>query len=78
VLAARFRRFGDPSVLEVGEVPEPRPLTADQVLVQVEASSVNGTDLGLRRGDLRIATVGRMPFTPASTWRAPCCPAARR
>lgn len=30
----------------------------------VEASSVNGTDLGLRRGDLPPATWGRMPFVP--------------
>jgi len=64
VLAARFRRFGDPSVLEVEDVPEPAAPTGDLVLVQVEASSVNGTDLGLRRGELKVATVGRMPFTP--------------
>ena len=31
--------------------------------MQVHASSVNGTDLGLRRGDLKVATLGRMPFT---------------
>lgn len=30
----------------------------------VEASSINGTDLGLRRGDLRPVTWGRMPFVP--------------
>ena len=64
MLAARFSRFGDPSVLTVEEVADPRPPTGDRVLVQVEASSVNGTDLGLRRGELKVATVGRMPFTP--------------
>lgn len=64
MLAARFRTFGDPSVLAVDEVAEPPEPTGDQLLVQVEASSVNGTDLGLRRGDLKIATVGRMPFVP--------------
>jgi NADPH:quinone reductase-like Zn-dependent oxidoreductase len=64
VLAARFRRSGDPFVLEVEDVPEPAPPTGDRVLVQVAASSINGTDLGLRRGELRVATVGRLPFTP--------------
>lgn len=62
--AVRFAEFGDPSVLHVDEVPAPSAPQGDKVLVQVEASSVNGTDLGLRRGDARIATWGRMPFTP--------------
>ena len=64
MLAVRFRRYGDPSVLEVEDVPAPPAPTGDRILVQVEASSVNGTDLGLRRGDLKVATVARMPFTP--------------
>lgn len=62
--AVRFRTFGDPSVLHVEDVAPPRAPTGDQVLVRVDASSVNGTDLGLRRGDLKIATLGRMPFVP--------------
>lgn len=62
--AVRFHRFGDPTVLRVDDVAAPDEPQGDQILVQVEASSVNGTDLGLRRGDLRIATIGRMPFVP--------------
>lgn len=62
--AVRFHAVGDPSVLRVEEVVEPGEPVGGQVLVRVDASSVNGTDLGLRRGDLRIATVGRMPFVP--------------
>ena len=62
--AVRFQRHGDPSVLQVDEVPDPRPPRRDELLVRVEASSVNGTDLGLRRGDLRIATWGRLPIVP--------------
>lgn len=58
----RFARFGDPSVLRVDDVAEPAPPRGTQILVRVAASSVNGTDLGLRRGDLKIAAVGRMPF----------------
>ena len=62
--AVRFARSGGPDVLTVDEVAGPGAPTGDQLLVQVEASSVNGTDLGLRRGDLRVALVGRLPFTP--------------
>ena len=62
--AVRFHRHGDASVLQVDEVPDPRAPERDELLVRVDASSVNGTDLGLRRGDLRIATWGRLPCTP--------------
>lgn len=64
MLAVRFHRFGDPGVLRTEEVPDPPAPTSDEILVQVDASSVNGTDVGLRRGDLKVATLGRMPFTP--------------
>ncbi|MDD7933126.1 NAD(P)-dependent alcohol dehydrogenase [Actinomycetospora straminea] len=50
--------------MRVGERPAPGPPRGTQVLVGVEASSVNGTDLGLRRGDLPPVTWGRMPFVP--------------
>lgn len=60
--ALRFARTGDPSVLQVDEVQAPRPPVRDELLVAVRASSVNGTDLGLRRGELRVATLGRLPF----------------
>ncbi len=45
------------------EVPVPRPPVRDQLLVRVAASSINGTDLGLLRGGMGVATMGRMPFT---------------
>ena len=63
MLAVRFHSFGDPCVLRTDVVPEPRAPVRDQILARVHASSVNGTDLGLRRGDLKVATLGRMPFT---------------
>lgn len=62
MLAVRFGEFGDPEVLRVEEIAEPVAPSGDQLLVQVEASSVNGTDLGLRRGDAKLVTLGRMPF----------------
>jgi NADPH:quinone reductase-like Zn-dependent oxidoreductase len=64
VRAVRFHTCGAPDVLRIDRVPDPGDPTGDELLVRVEASSVNGTDLGLRRGDLRIATLGRLPFTP--------------
>jgi NADPH:quinone reductase-like Zn-dependent oxidoreductase len=51
-------------VLRLDEVPEPRAPRSDELLVRVAASSINGTDLGLRRGDARIATWGRLPYVP--------------
>jgi NADPH:quinone reductase-like Zn-dependent oxidoreductase len=60
VLAARFDRPGDPSVLRVDDVAEPDPPTGDRILVRVLASSVNGTDLGLRRGAPGGAVFGRL------------------
>jgi NADPH:quinone reductase-like Zn-dependent oxidoreductase len=60
VLAAKFSRPGDPTVLRVEDVPEPGPPRGDRILVRVSASSVNGTDLGLRRGAPGSAVFGRL------------------
>lgn len=62
--AAVIARFGGPGVLGVADVPAPRAPRGNELLVRVRASSVNGTDLGLRRGGMRVATLGRMPFVP--------------
>ena len=59
-----FSEFGTPSVLRVEERPGPRAPRATDLLVAVQATSVNGTDLGVRRGDLPPITWGRMPFVP--------------
>lgn len=55
---------GGPDVLRVAEVPDPPAPRGDELLVRVEASSVNGTDLGLRRGGMPVVTLGRRPFVP--------------
>lgn len=62
--AARLHGFGDPSVLRVDEVPDPARPRGTQILVRVGASSVNGTDLLLRQGRMKVATLGCAPFVP--------------
>jgi NADPH:quinone reductase-like Zn-dependent oxidoreductase len=49
--AAVARRFGGPEVMQVGEVPKPRP-KADEVLVKVHASTVSIADHRVRSRDL--------------------------
>ena len=44
------RRYGDPSVLEMADLPPPEPGTGD-VLVRVVATTVCSGDLRLRRAD---------------------------
>jgi NADPH:quinone reductase-like Zn-dependent oxidoreductase len=60
VRAVRFSGVGDPSVLHVVDVPDPGPPSRDRLLVRVAASSINGTDLGLRRGAPGAAVFGRL------------------
>lgn len=47
--AAFFRRHGGPEVLEVGELPDPRPAPGE-VVVDVRATALNHLDLWVRRG----------------------------
>ncbi|PRY36892.1 NADP-dependent oxidoreductase [Umezawaea tangerina] len=49
--AARFQRFGGPEVLEVVDLPVPRP-GPGQVRIAVRAAGVNASDLKLRGGEL--------------------------
>ncbi len=60
--AAQMTAFGGPEVMRVNRVRVPTP-RADQVLIRVSASSINGTDVFLRQaqGVVRVAT--RLPFT---------------
>lgn len=59
--AAQITGYGTPDVLRVNEVERPAP-GAGEVLVSVEASSVNGLDTIVRSGGLRIVTGRRFPF----------------
>ncbi|MDD7939044.1 NADP-dependent oxidoreductase [Actinomycetospora lutea] len=59
-----FASFGDASVMRIERRAAPAAPCGAELLVGVDASSINGTDLGLRRGDLPPLTWGRMPFVP--------------
>lgn len=58
--AVEYRRYGEPEVLRIARVPRPVP-SAGQVLVKVQASSINGGELAKRRGQLQTITGGRFP-----------------
>jgi NADPH:quinone reductase-like Zn-dependent oxidoreductase len=59
--AAQITSFGAPDVLRVNDVDRPTP-GAGEVLVSVEASSVNGHDTIVRAGGLRIVSGRRFPI----------------
>ncbi|WP_409463139.1 NADP-dependent oxidoreductase [Amycolatopsis sp. GA6-003] len=47
--SVRFSRFGGPEVLELAEVPDPRP-GPDQVRISVRAAGINASDWKKRQG----------------------------
>ncbi|MFG1643282.1 NADP-dependent oxidoreductase [Amycolatopsis sp. NPDC049252] len=59
--AAQITSFGTPDVLRVAETGRPSP-GAGEVLVAVEASSVNGHDTIVRAGGLRMVSGRRFPI----------------
>lgn len=52
--ACFFRRYGGPEVLEYGELPDPVP-AAGEVLVDIQAASVNAADWKMRAGQYGAA-----------------------
>jgi NADPH2:quinone reductase len=55
------KNFGDPEVLELAEIPEPKP-GWDQVLLKLEAIGVNPVDCYIRAGS--YAAKPPLPYTP--------------
>ncbi|RDD84157.1 NAD(P)-dependent alcohol dehydrogenase [Streptomyces parvulus] len=58
--AVLFDRYGGPDVLYVGRAPVPEPAPGE-VLVKVSAFSVNGSELTVRAGRLRLLTGREFP-----------------
>jgi NADPH:quinone reductase-like Zn-dependent oxidoreductase len=60
--AAQISEYGDASVVQINEVPQPQP-TAEQVLVQVHAASLNPFDTMVRSGALKDSMPLPLPMT---------------
>jgi len=54
-------RYSKTTPLREGELPDPEP-RADEVLVQVHATSVNPLDFKIRNGDFKLLMPARPPF----------------
>jgi len=61
--AASFARFGAPDVLDVVERPRPRA-GAGEVVVRVDATTVNGGEIAQRRGKLQWIVRTALPAYP--------------
>jgi NADPH2:quinone reductase len=61
--AIRVREFGEPSVLRLEEMPDPRP-GAGEVVVRTRAIGVNPVDTYIRSG--RYGAAYTLPYTPGS------------
>jgi len=59
--AAQISRYGEPGVLTINEVDRPAP-GEGEVLVLVEASSVNGHDVIVRSGGLKMVSGRKFPL----------------
>lgn len=62
--AVRYDDYGDPSVLHVGEVPDP-PMPRDgEVRIAVRAAGVNVWDVKVRSGSMAAFVRSRFPVVP--------------
>lgn len=61
--AVRFHTYGDPTVLQVDDIPQPIP-EQDEVLIRVHGSSINNADIGARDGRMRLIHGRHLPHIP--------------
>lgn len=68
--AIRIHQFGPTDeVLQYEDVPKPDP-GANELLIKVEAASLNRADLGLRKGTYRVSP-GELPIIPGREFAGP-------
>lgn len=65
--AVEYRRYGPASVLEVRDVPRPRP-GRGELLVRVRAAALNPKDVLVRSGKFRLLTGSRFPKRVGFDW----------
>lgn len=59
--AVLIRKFGGPEVVEFAEIPQPEP-RAGELLIKVEAASLNPVDYKIRGGKYPLVKDDRLPF----------------
>ncbi len=62
--AIQYTAFGNSEVIHVVELPQPEIKTADDVLIQVKAASVNPLDMKIRMGFMQQMRPVTLPFVP--------------
>lgn len=67
--AIRIHEFGSEDVLQLEEIPTPVP-GPGELLVKIEAASLNRADIGLRRGTYRVAPQD-LPIIPGREFAGP-------
>ncbi len=58
--AVLIEQFGDPSALQIRDVPQPRP-NPGEVLVEIHAASINPSDVKNFQGAMKQTTLPRIP-----------------
>jgi NADPH:quinone reductase-like Zn-dependent oxidoreductase len=64
--AIQYKEFGNPDVIEVADIPQPEISNENQVLIQVNAASVNPLDTKLRSGIMQQIRPISLPFVPGA------------
>jgi len=62
--AIQYQNFGASEVLTLNNIPQPTIATADDVLIQVKAASVNPLDIKIRLGYMQQMRPVQLPFIP--------------
>lgn len=65
--AALIHQYGKPQVLQIEEVPSPKP-RSNRVLVEVHAAALNPKDILVRKGKFKFFTGSRFPMILSSDY----------